>query len=220
MLVITAGTSEFAPIVREQRKRCLDFGYRYKAFDLGGLGFGIEHKVDPADFEPTNKAANSTPPTKFKMQLLLDWMVPGELCCWLDGDCLPLRQFEPEGVFDVAVTLRPENEIGATGLRATDYLNAGVVFVRDKDFVRQWKTYAEETINDQDALNRLVYPLFEPEAWRKIMGKTIRSRGRLIQILDAMEWNCWHLPPKPETRILHFKRGIRSAAKDYLTNAA
>jgi hypothetical protein len=122
-----------------------------------------------------------------------------------------------ENNIDAAVTLRPKPEIGLSNNPALDYLNSGVVWIRNnrhgRTFCEIWKirSIAEET--DQGALNKTVAPgLASVAGWNALRGKV---HGGVL-VLDAMEWNCWHFPPPPEARILHFKGGIRYLAKDYL----
>lgn len=216
MLVITAGTTAFRSMIQQQQKICGRYGYSHKAYDLGGLGFGDLFKVDPADLAGT-VAGDSIPPTTFKTHLAERCYQEGEILCWLDGDCIPLRDFQPEGVWDIAVTLRSLREVGASGIRITDYLNAGVLWINNRTFIEVWKAEARRLNNDQAALNEIVGGIFTVDQWRHLMGQTFRAlSGFTVKVMDAMEWNCWHLPPTEQTRILHFKRGIRGAAEGYI----
>lgn len=214
MLVVTAGTSEYRGIIDAQGRICDTLRYKRIVFDLGGLGIGEKYEVPSDDLRGV--IGDSMPPTTFKPRLLSEQFRPHATMCWLDGDCLPLREFYPEGNWDVAVTLRPKDEIGQSGIMNTDFLNAGVVWVRSIDFVNSWIAKAAEIGNDQGALNQLIAPDWNADEWRRAHN-TFRwtPYGMRALILDAMEWNCWHLPPKQDTRILHFKRGIRAAAKGY-----
>lgn len=222
MIVVTAGTSDFRPIIETQNRRCLEFGYLHHVYDLGGLGMGTPCSVPESDLRGT--IGDSLPPTTFKVRLLESAFavaLPREIVCWLDGDCIPMKPFLPaEHDWDVAVTLRPWDEVGASGLKVSDSLNAGVVWVRNngmgRNFTHQWNAKAQEMNNDQAALVELVGPRLTREEWLKTYGNTITAEtGAAVKVLDAMKWNRWHVPPAEDTRILHFKRGIRGSAKAY-----
>ena len=225
MIVVTAGTAEYRDIITEQRKRCLKFGYAHMTFDLGGLGIGQPWDVKPEDLQPTI-GGDTLPPATFKAELFskaMRFAVPRELVCWLDGDCLPLMEFQPHmPTEDIAVTLRPKPEIGLSNNPALDYLNSGVVWIRNSPqgragFLWNWVNLSKSLNTDQGALNQCVGLPDDTHVWADSMGSAVElpTGGRAL-ILDCTQWNSWHLPPKPDTRILHFKRGIRAAARNYL----
>jgi hypothetical protein len=182
--------------------------------------------VEREDLEPTING-DSLPPATFKPALVLQAMgqaAGGETVCWLDADCIPLKPFDPmagmDGI-DAAVTLRPAPEVGLSNCAALDFLNSGVVWIRNsprgRAFLEAWDAQTEGQSTDQGGLN-LAVGTFTADDWKKLYGLTVVNvfSGARILILDAMEWNRWHLPPTPDTRILHFKRGIRGAAVNYL----
>jgi hypothetical protein len=233
VIVVTAGTAEYKPIIEAQARKCREFGYEHRIYDLGGLGIGTPYEVPESDLRPTVNG-DSLPPATFKAALVdeaLHTAQPGETVCWLDADCLPVLPFEPSAtrspkglelmLWDAAVTLRPAPEIGLSNNPALDYLNSGVVWIRNtlagKRFCEDWQRMSVRMKTDQGALNEAV--------WSYKLKRAPEDRGKIIQalatgarvlILDAMEWNCWHFPPPPEARILHFKGGIRYLAKDYV----
>lgn len=216
MIVVTAGTTQFAKIITEQRKRCLGFGYDHRVYDLGGLGMGKPAKVANGDFKPTIEKRD-LPPATFKPKLMLYEFMQGEINCWIDGDCLPLMPFEPDGEWDAAVTLRSISEIGKNGLRAIDYLNSGVVWIRNRGFAQDWKRASSAMNTDQDGLNQVVGPYLTKKQWKSAMDQTITTpSGYSVKILNAIQWNCWDFPPKQNTKILHFKGRFRDEAKAYL----
>lgn len=231
MIVVTAGTADYRRIIEAQARKCAEFGYLHVVFDLGGLGMGRPFAVDPADLLPTFNG-DSLPPAKFKADLLrivmLDHGEPNQWVCWLDADCIPLQRFYPVIEqdrpldIDVAVTLRPRGEVGACGIAALDFLNAGVVWIRNncpgRAFLTEWREKSIALNTDQGAINECVAPGRNAEWWEASRGNVswFSRSGARVLVLDAMQWNCWHLPPKPDTRILHFKRGIRGAAVNYL----
>ena len=150
--------------------------------------------------------------------------------CWLDADCIPVTTVSSpfdmasrrKLQLDAAVTLRPAPEIGLSNNPALDYLNSGVVWIRNtmkgREFCRLWGADVRAFGTDQGALNRCVDVAPDAFEWncdRVAMSRIGICTARVL-ILDAMEWNCWHFPPPPEARILHFKGGIRYLAKDYV----
>ena len=220
MIVLTAGTEEYRRIIDEQERRCLACGYRHEVYDLGGLGRGVSFSAPAGDLE--SRFAGGMPRTTFKTTLIAQTLaIANETVCWLDGDCLPLLPFDPQpGNWDVAVTLRPESEVGASGIDATDWLNAGVLFVKPSlagsEFMRCWTERCASASSDQDALNQVVGPHFDKAGWNTARNSIIRCAGFGVLILSCPEWNCWHFPAPEGTRILHFKRGIRGMASPYL----
>lgn len=216
MIVVTAGTSAFRKIIAAQARKCNEFGYQHKIYDLGGLGFGERYKVDPNKLIRT-KSRQQGFSCDFKAVLVLKDAQPGQAICWMDGDCLPLLPFEPEGDWDAAVTMRSANEVGRSGRPRTMFLNSGVVFVRNMGFAVTWRELTVAADNCQIALNNAALPEKTIAACRGIIGKTIESpTGFKVKILDAIEWNCWHIPPPPGARILHFKSDRRNLAEKYL----
>jgi len=223
MTVLTAGTADYRPIVNAQARKCVELGYRHLTFDLGNLGTGIPFEVDPADLKPTVNG-DSLPAALFKPLLvtcvLEQWAMANDIVCWLDADCIPLKEFVPPGDWDAAVTLRPVAEIGQSNNRALDFLNSGVVWIRNTpagmEFAHDWHLRATECGTDQGGLNDAVAPHFTAENWRRAYGFRLHPVcGARVLVLDCAEWNSWS-PPFIGARIAHFKRGIRQLAGGYL----
>lgn len=227
MIVVTgAGGSPsdcaiYRRIIEAQDAKCQEYGYHHLVFDLGGLGIGAPYEVLPSDFAPQVNG-DSLPAATFKPALVeLGFVLAkkDEVVCWLDADCLPLHRFNPlaslDGV-DAAVTLRPAGEIGLSNNPALDFLNSGVVWIRNSErgkmFCRAWMKESIDMHTDQGGLNEVVAPrVHQAVTWNSLRGKV--HNGTLV--LDAMEWNSWH-PPFTGARIAHFKRGIRGQAVNYL----
>lgn len=234
MIVVTAGTSEYRQIVDAQARKCAEFGYYHRIFDLGGLGIGDPYHVEVEDLEPTVNG-DSLPPATFKAALVaraMEGAGQGELVCWMDADCIPLKPFLPLqlptrptrhgdfGAYDAAVTLRPVPEMGLSNNPALDYLNSGVVWIRNNQageaFRAQWQRGSEFMRTDQGALNVAVGIADDTAAWNSWRGKVVTQMfGARVLVLDCAEWNSWH-PPFTGARIAHFKRGIRNQAVNYL----
>ena len=227
MIVVTAagGTPDdcaiYRRIIEAQQKKCTEYGYRHLVFDLGGLGFGEPHTVPASDFR-LQVNGDSLPAATFKAALIecaMKEVKPDEGVCWLDADCIPLQRFNPLVSFDgmdAAVTLRSAPEVGLSNNPALDYLNSGVVWIRNSKrgalFAEAWRMESLVMQTDQGALNEIVAPrVHQTVTWNAMRGK-VHDR---VLVLDCAEWNSWH-PPFTGARIAHFKRGIRAQAVNYL----
>jgi len=221
VIVVTAGTAEYRHIIDAQSRKCAEFGYGHLVYDLGGLGIGEPYHVELEDLQPTVNG-DSLPPATFKAALVekaFGAANHGELVCWLDADCIPLKGFHPNTngeEFDAAVTLRPAPEVGLSNNPALDYLNSGVVWIRNNERGRAlcdtWRRFSASMNTDQGALNVVVAPGLDAGGWNMIRG-TVHNG---VLVLDAMEWNCWHPEHFKRARIAHFKRGLRGQAVNYL----
>jgi hypothetical protein len=230
MIVVTAGTSEYRQIIDAQARKCNEYGYTHMAFDLGGLGIGEPYAVEREDLEPTVNG-DSLPPATFKAALVqraLAMTFSNEVVCWLDADCIPLHPFDEFAIatatnhadWDAAVTLRPEPEVGLSNNPALDYLNSGVVWIRNTEagsgLLEMWGKWSRFCGTDQGALNQIVAPEYRKVGWNGIRGLVhVSPCGADVLVLDCTEWNSWH-PPFTGARIAHFKRGIRAQAVNYL----
>src|SRR5580700_2626263 len=219
MIVVTAagGSPEdctvYRQIIEAQMKRSTDLGYRCRVYDLGGLGTGSPHQVPASDFD-LQVNGDSLPAATFKAALVAHTLefqaTDNELVCWLDADCLPLKDFNPDslsdvGGFDAAVTLRPAAEIGLSNNPALDYLNSGVVWIRNtpagRAFCEYWGKQSVRMKTDQGALNQAVMPFPASCDWESWRGRVaVGVRQARVLILDATEWNSWH-PPFTGARI-------------------
>ena len=238
MIVITAAGGSLADcavyrsIIEAQARKCKEFGYRHRIYNLGNLGIGEFRAVPDSDFK-LQVNGDSLPAATFKAALVAENLAEaklGDLVMWMDADCLPLRDLaipRSYGEFDAAVTLRPAAEIGLSNNSALDYLNSGVVGIRNTQagsyLCDLWSVMSRDMNTDQGALNEAVTGLhglpiwLDKSTWEKSRGNVIVAPiGARVLMLDCTEWNSWAFPPSPQARILHFKRGLRYLAKDYL----
>ena len=218
LTIITAGTGEYAPMIRRTMENAARFGYKVLPFDLGGLGFGERFDVTRADFK-----LGVVPPATFKPRLIKHAISNSEpgLFAWLDGDAVLVGDVEEleSAPFDVAVTLREDEQIGKTH-PWTNYLNSGVLFlrsgVRTGAFLDAWESKTLELPTDQGALNEVVGPGWTDAQWSASRGTLWQSPcGAYVHILDCYRWNFWHWPQKPpdDVKVLHYKSGVRSYFK-------
>lgn len=216
--VISAGTSGYREMMAENRRRCEALGYRYVAHDLE-LSSDLQGALPPCTFKPELllKSLRDGEPRGRNAEVGSTGDDPSRIIAWLDADAIVVR---PLGClidieFDVAVTLRPPEEIGTTQ-PTSNYLNAGVIFFRPGgaacQFVADWCVLTAKTKNDQAALNQMVGPGWTDGEWRNSFDCTYATNHALIHVLRATEWNwsSWDRPRPPEARILHFKHGWRA----------
>jgi hypothetical protein len=201
LTVLTACTPDYREMVAENYQRCRAFGYGFHWLVL----------------DKSDDLLGDMPPCTFKPELIATSLEAEGITAWIDADAVVVRTLDPlESLdFDVAVTLREPDAIGASN-PTTGFLNAGVVFFRPTaaDFTRRWAALTRQVGNDQLALNQMVGAGWTIADWRSSYGRTFRRDDVSIHILPATEWNFWHWPmPTAAARILHFKHGFRAANK-------
>ncbi|OFX13197.1 MAG: hypothetical protein A2Z18_11045 [Armatimonadetes bacterium RBG_16_58_9] len=202
MLIVQAGTPDYAEMMDETQRRCEALGYRYTRHDL---------RPDPLDL------SGDTPPCIFKPRFLEGIPINGELVLWLDADAFsvaPLDDLEEMGEYDAVVTLREPEYLGKSQ-PITNYLNAGVVGfcgAQAADFIERWLALAERCGNDQLALNGIVGKGWTNQQWMESYDTTIETEdGFFVRILPCSKWNFsdWNKQPSADAKILHFKHGWR-----------
>ena len=147
--VVSAGTADYRPMMEENRRRCEALGYRYVAHDLD-LSSDLQGALPPCTFKPELmlRELRAIQPKHQPFE-----HTP-EIIAWMDADAILVRDLSPlESInFDVAVTLRPAEEIGTTQ-PTSNYLNAGVIFFRPGgaacQFAADWATLTAKVRNDQ-----------------------------------------------------------------------
>lgn len=205
MLIVQAGTPDYAEMMDECARRCGLLGYRYARHEL---------KPDPIDF------GGDTPPCTFKPGMLEGIPTDGTLALWLDADAFPVAPLDDldcmeSDEYDVIVTLREPEYIGKSQ-PITNYIQAGVVGFcgwHSAYFVERWQQVTVDVGNDQLALNEIVGHGWTDQEWLESYGKTIETPdGFFVLILSAAVWNFgdWNRRPPPDAKILHFKRGWRA----------
>jgi hypothetical protein len=147
----------------------------------------------------------------------------GHLMVWIDADAWIIRPlalgWDYEN-WDIGVTMRRQNERGTDFPAIYDYLNAGVVFVRDTMgaafFLREWDRATKicQSRSDQEGLNNLVRMASNlgPDCYGQIVNLTMCGHGPIrIKIFstDEYNWSYWPETPGPKTKILHLKNNQR-----------
>lgn len=211
LTIVTAGTARYYRTIRRTEAAAERCGYGLLVYDLGGLGFGTRWHVPPADFD------GAVPLASFKPSLLfhaLQNVAPDSILAWLDGDAVLNNALDElyQWHFDLAVTLRDVEEIGASGRRDTDYLNTGVLFFRRTwpamEILAEWLLLCQQPKCDQEALNQVVGSGWTVDVWRRSLGTfEVRPDGGSIWILPAREWNNWH--NEETAKVLHYKGSCR-----------
>lgn len=235
MLVVTAGSGNYnyATTMRYCEAECEKRGYGFRAYDLGGLGFGIPHD----DIRCTSNFRRVK--SAMKPELILDSIYnTTEDVAWIDGDATIIDDIHEvfDGTFDVGVTVRPKRQN-----KKTHYINAGVLFfknnIESKLFLGDWieamgpipdfanMTTKPEGYSDQATLeNKILLPNIDGPLWDQI-GSVHTVHGVRLKLLDCVTYNnywVWRepVPPPNGAKVLHFKghkmHRITSYAKRYL----
>ncbi len=230
MLVVTAGSKAFNEkaksydvTVRFCEKKCKEFGYDIKIFDLGGLGFGTF--VD----DPRNGHEWKEFRYAIKPELILRSLdeTEEETVAWIDGDATlidRIDELDADASWDVAVTVRPRRD-----RRYTVNINAGVMFFKNNEparkFLRDWITalgppqldatenpgnvYCDQTVIEGQFLRPAI-----PGSLYDHVGEVHMVNGARVKLVEALHYNNWWVhrmtePDKsmlsPEIKILHFK---------------
>lgn len=183
MLIVTAGDHRFREMILASQRQAAAFGYRFQAYDLGGLGFGEEYNFDLAAAGFQLGLAGSGSPSqerfardgiyseleagRFTRALHKPWMVQQHLngatdfIVYLDGDAMLLSSIDEvvSDDYDVGLVLRADGDISFSP-HTSGQINAGVMFLANSDgariFVDLWTRETRQARNDQVALNNLV----------------------------------------------------------------
>jgi hypothetical protein len=220
MLIVTAG-----------QKKAKEFGYRFRAFDLGGLGFG--DRID----DPRTMSRFRRVKSAMKPELIASVMAETTetFVTWIDGDATLIRSIDEiseENSWDVGVTVRPKRE-----KKKTHYINAGVMFFRSNNaswrFVEEWcqemppipdLTSNEKPVNysDQQTLeeNILLQAINEP-LW-DLVGQVREVRGCKVKFFPCEVYNNFWCIKAPyydhgpgKAKIIHFKGHRMHRIDDY-----
>ena len=232
MLVVTAGNTmyDYKKTILHCEAACARFGYDTIIYDLGGLGFG-RPVSDPRCESRFRSIVYSQKPEL--ILAAMDSATPNELVAWIDGDATliaPIDELEDD-TFDVGVTVRPKRI-----RRKTEYINAGVFFVRNNErgrgFIRHWISLIPKTvvpddqpkprgITDQGFLEEMLLSSIDVVPWdafnttHTVEGATLKIlEGEVYNNLDVHATTTW-VPPG-RAKILHFRNHTMSNLDPYI----
>ncbi len=216
------GSASFKEMIGVSVQQAERLGYSATVFDLGNLGIGEPFLVDDPTFRARGYYRTVSPAFKSKAlhkpQVVRTALARHEWLLYLDGDAVLARSLDdlPRD-FDLAVTLRLPYELeGDFGPRLREIagtINAGVIFFRSSPrmeaFVDRWNGLAHQLGSDQWALNELVGP-----PGLEAVGTVEIRQGLRVRYLSSRQYNFYHFlqeNPSADTRIFHFKSGVRGA---------
>jgi hypothetical protein len=220
MLILTAGSDHgtYASTIRFCEAKCKEFGYKFKVYDLGGLGFGI-----PID-DPRLTSEFRIMRYSIKPELILKTLnsTDEEFVVWIDGDAMLVEridELEADDSFDVGVTVRP-----SVVKKKSNYINAGVLFFKNnaasKHFLQEWMTAMgpppfdakERPSGYCDQVNleeKILLPAIGVPLW-DIIGSVHEIDGTRVKLLDCNQYNNFFshgIEPyhDPSMKVIHFK---------------
>lgn len=223
MLVVTAGSGQYPYhlTIEYCRDRCEEYGYNFKVYELGGLGYGI-----PVDDVRCIDGISRLFRIALKPELILETLLETEekTVLWIDGDATlikPVDELDEDDTWDIGITIRP-----ARKRKKTEYLNAGIFFAKRNDagigFMQQWTDAMPDTPKDltvkpkhycdQEVLEeKLILPAIDVVPWDAI-GTVHKICGARVKFFDCEIYNNyaktrvqrWAEGPG-QAKILHFK---------------
>lgn len=208
MMILSAADRRFAHGVEHLQRSARYYGYRFMAYDLGGLGFGTPMPVNDRNF--IEKGYYHTMVGEWKTRALHkpaviadclsqtdDWVA------YLDADTMLVGDLNAvPGDYDVGVTVRRAGE----RCEIIGRINAGVIFFaptkQARAFVDDWQKLTVEVGNDQRALNLLHQ---KPGYYR-------------YREFPTSLYNWYYFQEEPgDARILHFKDN-KDSLNGYIEN--
>jgi hypothetical protein len=232
VLIVTAGSRHrrFELTICFCEEMCKEYGYQFKAYDLGGLGFGIP--VNDLRLSSKHRVLRYS----IKPKLILDTLnnTDEELVVWVDGDATlvgRIDEIDVDASFDVGVTVRPKRAI-----KKTSYINAGVLFFKNnaasKKLLQEWimamgpppldttdpliKVWYDDQTNLEE---KILLPFIGDPLW-DIIGTVHNVFGDIrVKLFDCTVYNnfmCVTENPQYDSsiKILHFRGTM---AKPYVS---
>jgi hypothetical protein len=230
MRVVTAGSGNyaFADTIRYNEANCKKYGYDFKVYDLGGLGFGT--KVDDPRVQSKFRRVKSAMKPELLREAIATYDGP---VAWIDGDATlikPIDEVFNAEPWDVGITVRPKRTN-----KKTTYINAGVFFARQSGlgFVEEWID-AMPPVPDLDALtkppnysdqqtleNEILLPEIKEPLW-DLTWETRMVRGYKVKFFPCEIYNNFWCIRSPhyelgpgKTKVIHFKGHRMHRLGDY-----
>ena len=140
-----------------QISKLTEFGYSYSFYDLGGVGYGEEFKIDSNDIKKIDGFVRC----HFKPKVIKKTLEEHDKVIYLDVDAVMNRPLEIEWDFDIGVTIRTAEEvIKYSNNDNVGAINTGVIFFKKSDgvmhFLDQWIEMLDSKTIEQNAFNRLI----------------------------------------------------------------
>lgn len=159
--IITGADKKYSLLADTLEKEALSFGYEVKMFDYGGY----KGEKAPVLFPQTHEIDVYKAKIPSKPDIVLKGLKGNSI--YLDCDCRILKKLDVKFDFDLAFTVRePKYQdgkiLGHKFPHITGYLNAGVIFLKEsdkvRDFLKYWKEELPftETGSDQEALTNIL----------------------------------------------------------------
>jgi len=209
MKILTAGNKDFKPLILKSLEKIKEFNYESVVYDLGGLGFGKEFKVDNKDF---NRPWRLPVPATFKPKIIkdcLDNMKKERTLVFLDGDAFLMKNIDELEYdnYDIGITVRTEHEVKKyKDYRPKGSINSGVIVLRNtKNTMKFINAWIDETLkenSDQVSLNNLLGDCVDISKYDQIVEKD----GLKVKLFRTTVYNNYY--PNfdiNKTKIRHLK---------------
>lgn len=204
MIIAQASDKRLRRFIDRNIENCQKFGHTFQVYDLGELGLGIRLEVPEGDLE----WSKGTPlaPCRYRFIMIRDALEKDSEVLALDGDAIVNKKIDLDFDFDLAVTVRRENEPNQE-LPYISKINAGVTAIKNtaafRTFLTKWEELAQEK-GDQHALNDLVKP--------DTRDGTMYVDGMKVRCLPCEKWNDYYMDGT-DPYILHYKAGLKDRFK-------
>ena len=231
MLIVTAGShhKDYDVTIKYCKKRCEQYGYKIKIYDLGSLGFGI-----PVD-DPRLSTKYFTTRCAIKPELIRESVneTDEDFIAWIDGDATligRIDELEADTSFDIGITVRPKREF-----KKTHYMNAGVMFFKNnqraKTFIDEWiaafppwppidattkkliRHYSDQNVIEENIL----LPNITVPFWDNY-NAVYTVHGARVKLFEGAIYNNWAAVSRkpfydPSIKIIHYKGRRRTPSK-------
>lgn len=227
MKIVTAASWDYKTILNLSLKRNKEVGYEPIVYNIEntidiGKQFNLNKFYSDIDENIYNSKINMGM-IPYKPYIIKEAILEyKEKIVWLDCDAFCIGKIDDvfDGSFDIAVTMRRQDERNTLNPILNGLLNTGVVFINNTDksleFIDLWIKELKNTIflSDQEAINRLILQCCELK--EDCYNNIYNLNGIRIKILKTEDYNYFYYPniPKNNTKILHLKTNLRYDNED------
>ena len=195
MKILIAGNKNFKSLILKSLEKIKEFNYEPVVYDLGGLGFGKEFRVNKKDL---NRPRLHPLPATFKPKIIkdcLDNIDNDEMLVYLDGDAFLMKNIDEIEYdnYDIGITIRTEYEMKKyKDCMLVGSINAGVIFLRKTkiimEFVNIWIDKTMEENSDQLALNILLGDCVDVSKYDQVVEKD----GLKVKLFRTTVYNNYY----------------------------